>query len=422
MTRLVDCSVSWSHAFGIMLFLGVVVSVNCFLRALRIKGSGRFVVTSVVLTIFSAPLLIGLESYCWRLNIHIPLTVFARFIVGLPFPLISVAAPLLPAVCVFISYRFDRWQKRRLSEQSVCEGLDFLPEGVCCSDSHGLPVLVNAEMHEILYAAFGLAAMDMNYLRRRLERNELNPGCTIKKYNGGVYLFLPDGSVWDLRETPVVTQKGQFTELLAFNVTDLYRGNEQLAERNERLQAVNAQIRAYNRDMDRIVREREILNAKIRLHDEFGKSLLAIRSYLSGQNADREALLSLLKRPVFLFRKDAGEDASEDSFALLQEAARAVGVTVHFEGAVPSVREEAVATAIHECITNTVKHANGHHLYVKTAENGEKQTVEITNDGDPPAGPVAETGGLANLRALCERCGVEMKIESSPRFRLILYI
>ena len=47
-------------------------------------------------------------------------------------------------------------------------------------------------------------------------------------------------------------------------------------------------------------------------------------------------------------------------------------------------------------------------------------TVELTNDGRPPAGPVRETGGLKNLRALVENRGGRMTVESAPVFRLVL--
>ena len=47
-------------------------------------------------------------------------------------------------------------------------------------------------------------------------------------------------------------------------------------------------------------------------------------------------------------------------------------------------------------------------------------TVTLTNDGKPPAGPVQETGGLRNLRAMTQAQGGTMEIESTPAFRLIL--
>ena len=413
--------VGWVFLTGILLFLSLVIPVICLVEARRFPGGGRFVAVSALLIVLSAPLMLSVEHYSWlqaypqgHHSVIYPLVEAAPLA-----PLLTVAAALLLAACV-VTFRFIRWSGRRLSERSVYEGLDYLPEGVCFGDMLGLPMLVNDQMHEILYAAFGVATIDMNEMRRRLAHGELRPGCKTTVYAGGIYLLLPDGTVWDLREVPIKTRQGSCTELLAFNVTDLYRGTEELKARNERLSAVNRQIREYGKNLDNTVREREILDAKIRLHDEFGKSLLAIRSYLSGENEDREALLALLKTPVFLFRQEDGESDADDAFALLEEAAAAVGVAVYYPDEMPETHKEVLAVAIHECITNTVKHANGHNLYINSLRGDGGWTVEFTNDGAPPAGPVAETGGLGNLRALCERTGCGMRIESAPRFRLVL--
>lgn len=406
---------------GFILFLSLVLPVICLARVVRFPGAGRFVVSSALLILISAPVTFGVERLVWSMQHPAePVGALVAAIGGVPAWLpVCAAAVLFPAAGINM-FCFVRWGSRILSDLSTYEGLDYLPEGVCVFDSQGLPVLVNDQMHEILYAAFGLAAMDMNYMGRLIARNELEPGCSAESYSGGTYLRLPDGKIWDLREKPVTTAHGSFTEMLAFDVTDLYNGNEKLRERNERLAAVNEQIREYSRNMDSIVREREILRAKIRLHDDFGKTLLAIRRYLSGQTGDREALLSQLKTPVFLFRPDSSETPEDDPIALLGEAAAAIGVTMHYDGDLPPVNKEVLCTAIHECLTNTVKHANGCNLYVKTSrENGVWQ-VEFTNDGDPPAGPLNESGGLANLRQLAESHGVNMHLGSAPVFRMIL--
>lgn len=413
--------VAWIFLTGFLLFLSLVFSVICLTRAIRFPRGKRFVCACVLLIAVSAPLMLSVEHYARLQNRPYELrrVVYTLVAAAPGLPLLLLAGALLLAACVVL-FLFIRWASAQLSEQAVYEGLDSLPEGVCFGDLRGQPMLVNNQMHEILYAAFGLATMDLNEIRRRLTAGRLRTGCETATYAGGVYLLLPDGTVWDLREKTIDTRYGSYRELLAFNVTDLYRGTEELKVRNERLAAVNEQIREYRKNLDHTVREREILNAKIRLHDDFGKALLAIRSYLTGKSSDREALLTLLKTPVFLFRREAPDSDADDPLALLEEAAAAVGVAIRYRGDLPADHKEVLAVAIHECITNTVKHANGHNLYISSRRDGDGWTVEFTNDGAPPVSPVAETGGLGNLRAFCERAGCGMWIESAPRFRLVL--
>lgn len=405
---------------GFLLFVSLTLSVICFTWAVRFSGGRRFALYSGLIFVLSAPFTFGVEHVLWSRKHPDFSSAYGTLTASLPAWLILPAALVLFAAGGSILFCFLRHRGAALCEESVFEGLDFLPEGVAFSDRHGLPVLVNNQMHEILYDAFGLATMDLDYMHRRLDRSELEPGCSKVPYEGGLYLIMPDGRVWDLRETSVSVNGSSFRELLAFDVTCLYRGNEELKERNGRLAAVNEQIREYSRNMDGIVREREILKAKIRLHDEFGKALLAVRGYLSGQNRDREALLELLKAPVFLFQNDGDESLQEDSVALLEEAAKAIGVTIRYDGVLPSAHTEILSVAIHECLTNTVKHARGHNLYVKSTNEGDCRRVEFTNDGMAPAEKIRETGGLKNLRDLCERSACRMTVESSPKFRLIL--
>ena len=80
--------------------------------------------------------------------------------------------------------------------------------------------------------------------------------------------------------------------------------------------------------------------------------------------------------------------------------------------------ERIIIMAIHECLTNTVKHAEGNELYVNIFNSHTAIMAEIMNNGKPPTHTVIESGGLLNLRHTVERAGGMMEIKSSPRFVL----
>ena len=75
---------------------------------------------------------------------------------------------------------------------------------------------------------------------------------------------------------------------------------------------------------------------------------------------------------------------------------------------------------MHECLTNTVSHANGKTMTVTVSEKNGKYTIEITNDGEKPKDEIIEGGGLSGLRLLVERENGTMMIHSVPRFELII--
>lgn len=229
----------------------------------------------------------------------------------------------------------------------------------------------------------------------------------IEKARNGT-LVLPDGDTL-LKVRPVIGGWFYWTEDIS-----------ELRQRNERLAAVNRQMRIYLNNMERIVREREVLSAKTRLHNDLGQSLLAIEAYLAAPGGDRSALLQRLIKPIVLLQGDTPDERTDDRMTALLDTAKAVGVEIRIEGEIPQNWKELIEIAINECLTNTVKHADGHCLFVRIRKTERTLIVELTNDGKPPDGPVKETGGLANLRAFTERQGGEMTTESSPVFRLTL--
>ena len=73
-----------------------------------------------------------------------------------------------------------------------------------------------------------------------------------------------------------------------------------------------------------------------------------------------------------------------------------------------------LAQAITECAANTVKHAEGDRIMIDISDTG----IVITNNGRPPKGTIAESGGLLSLRRKIEAMGGTMLIESAPAFAL----
>ena len=92
-----------------------------------------------------------------------------------------------------------------------------------------------------------------------------------------VYHF-PDGSALRFSEHEITDRDGQhYTEVIAADVSELMAVRTRLDEENARLDAANEALRKLGEEMADIVREEEILNMKIRVHDDIGYSLLSVR-------------------------------------------------------------------------------------------------------------------------------------------------
>ena len=114
----------------------------------------------------------------------------------------------------------------------------------------------------------------------------------------------------------------------------------------------------------------------------------------------------------------------QDELSEAVRMAKSIGVTVQINGEAPREAQirGIIAQTITECAANTVKHAEGDALSVELMDNGKSVLLSITNNGRPPKGEIAESGGLLALRRKVEDAGGRMHVESDPVFVLTLQI
>lgn len=155
-----------------------------------------------------------------------------------------------------------------------------------------------------------------------------------------------------------------------------------------------------------------------------GKLLLATKRRLAEPlNETEQKQMICFWQAEIAALKSTRPRTKKDNLQVIKDAAKLVGVTVEFCGEKPkadTVNEKILIAAMHECLTNTVSHANGKTMTVTAKEKNGKYTIEITNDGEKPKGEIIEGGGLSGLRLLVERENGTMMIHSVPQFELII--
>lgn len=317
----------------------------------------------------------------------------------------------IQAVCAGMFLRLI-WHRKRnmLTPGALKESLDTLPDGVCFFEKDGQPLLVNTQMNRISGELFDTEILNGEQFWEALQNGSFEMVQTT------------DGKIWDFRRKALKIRKSVVYELVACDVTEQYRLRKELEKRNQSLGEINERLRLFGREVDQSVREQEILTAKIRLHDDVGRSLLAFRSYLAQpkEQRNRDEMLRMWYYTITSLRNEASPLEKRKDWTLLQKAADAVDVKLLLDGDIPKEEktESIIIMAIHECLTNTVKHAGGNELYIKLRHTGTGITAEMRNNGNPPAHTVKESGGLLNLRHTVEGTGGMMIIESAPRFML----
>ena len=317
-----------------------------------------------------------------------------------------------------------RYGKNQITPMSVREAVDSLPSGICCFLTDGRILMINTAMQD-LCKALGRLPLSGKEIREGLFSGMLVSGYRVTALEDTVLIAAPDGTVWSLEKRNGSIDGKAVHSVIATDVTELYQKTVLLRRREEKLSELNERLTEYNREIVSLTAEKEKLSARVRLHDEFGEDLLTIRRYLErgGSEKDREDIRRRLRRNVsFLLTGDV--PAAEDEYVLLKKTAAQLGVKVTVQGSVPQAepKMQAAATAIHECFTNTLRHAHGDELRISSEEQGDRYLICLTSNGEQPAGPIRETGGLKSLRELTEYIGGTMELSYSPVYTVTLIL
>lgn len=319
---------------------------------------------------------------------------------------------LLAGLTIWEFFTVVQWEKENWSPNTVRESFNQLPTGICFSDLNGSVLLSNHKMEEICLAASGKPLLDANAFWDTVGSQG--------------FVTLGSGVTWNLERRILSTQIGDVYQITAADVTRKHAIMQELKKDQQQLQQIQARLLQYSESVTELTREKEILAAKIRVHDSLGECLLAAKRCIvtSAGRKEKEEVLKMWRQNLTLLAVPPDHEKS-DSLGELLSAAKTVGVRVLLTGPVPpagSIARALTEAAIHTCVTNTVRHAHGSELYVEMIKDGTHWTCRCTNNGCVPDGPVREGGGLTTLRRKTEREGGTMIVESSPRFALTLAV
>ena len=199
---------------------------------------------------------------------------------------------------------------------------------------------------------------------------------------------------------------------------------KELEEDNEKLKADAERIRRLSANIISLIREEEILNMKMRMHDDIGRSVIATRQFLQQGKPMAELDLTAWKNAVRLLKHENEQPEEQNAVAGLMNAAYGLGIQVSLVGAFPedSVAKEIILSVIRECMTNAVRHAGAKELYVRLESSDHVASVCVTNSGAVPDGEIVEGGGLTSLRILVKKHGGTMEVKTVPRFELTVSV
>ena len=321
----------------------------------------------------------------------------------------TAAALLLSALSLSALFLLRRKNRRQLSPVSIKESCDHLPSALCFAWENGQPCLKNLKMDELSHLLTGEALLNANVFWKAIESQPI--------------ITLENGQTWSFERARMEMAGKNVYQITGTNITEEARLQREVEKDNLRLKDMNRRLRQYGQDVQEATREKEILRAKTRVHDEIGRVLMQTRQFLSGTQGDAESVCAAWRQNTRLLLAKYADEQHTDAFEQLTRAAQAIGVTIARSGAFPQEGTESAQlaeAAAHECLTNLVRHAGGTRLEILSERTAEGWSIRYRNDGDAPSGPIVEGSGLTALRARTEAAGGAMAIAHAPRFELTL--
>ena len=329
--------------------------------------------------------------------------------------------------------------KKNTSARMIKKAIDSYPGGICFSALDGRVILVNEKMNKLMLELTGHTILNAKVAWEELtnfanngKAEKLDQSWLPKDTDNGNestqqqwFFRFSDGLIWrfELRFLDSHT-----VQIEAAEITELYRLSEELYENTIRLQEMQKRQKALLDSIVEVNLNKEILAAKMHIHDELGHCLLATTKAITedslAENADvlRENWNSTIRDFSNIPTVRTVPDSSLQSE--LMQVAELIGCKVVFLGEQPKSRKalQLLYAAIREALTNAVRHANATELMVKIEQDEKSYHIEISDNGSVSVSSITEGNGLSALRQRLEQEGASLRILCDNSVFLIIDI
>ena len=318
-----------------------------------------------------------------------------------------------------------RLRRQALGRDSIKQALDMLPSGICYFAPSGRVKLCNRQMDSLFHTISQGDLQTLAELQDALSDCDACSGVIRLSWERQTYLF-PDGKAWRYRQSEVKASDGAtYTEAVFSDITELYNKNLELKAQIKQLNAISRELKRLSDNVLILTREKEVLSAKTKLHDDMGAGLIAIRHILHHNRTEEEAnAMDLFRQAVSAIKYDNAYPRGRSELDRFLHDAEAIGIKVNLSGDLPEQEElrHVMILAMRECLTNSVRHAGATTIHITAEKKGDSVSVKITNDGRSPETEVVPKGGLHNLYRHIIDFGGTMEIQSKPSFALTVVL
>ncbi len=326
---------------------------------------------------------------------------------------------------------------KKTSAKMIKKAIDSYPGVICFSVLDGRVILVNEKMNQLVLELTGhtilnakvawkeLTNFTNNGKATKLDQSWLPKELDNESTHQRLFFRFSDNSIWRFE---LIFLDSNTIQIEAAKITELYRLSEELYENTIRLQEMQKRQKSLLDSIVEVNLNKEILAAKMHIHDELGHCLLATTKAITedslAENTDvlRENWKSTIRDFSDIPTVWTVPDSALQSELL--QVAELIGCKVIFLGEQPKSRKalQLLYAAIREALTNAVRHADATELMVKIEQDAQSYHIEISDNGGVIISKITEGNGLSALRQRLEQEGATLTVLCNNSVSLIVNI
>lgn len=180
----------------------------------------------------------------------------------------------------------------------------------------------------------------------------------------------------------------------------------ELKEKQNNKRLLNKRLVEYGNQSDILLKDKEILDTKIRVHDEIGKALLLTKHYKETRNEDDYNTLLSMWKDISTMNIEKNENTdNNDVLRDILEAAEAIGISIEINGDLSNLNDRAISfmvLASRESLTNISKHTESEKLCIDIKEEKDRFVLRFYDDSLYKGGQIKLGGGLSSLKKYVE--------------------
>lgn len=298
---------------------------------------------------------------------------------------------------------------RKINLSSIQTAINELDCGLMYSIPKGTITLMNRCMERLAILMFDEYPSDGNEFWIKIISLDSNFACKRIDFTQWPAFLFENGEVWNFQKQTIDDDDRHYIEIIAKNMTDLYMKRKDAENETNKLKALQDRLSKVLKNISEAGNEEELLNYKIRIHDQLGNAIVRTRKTLRDEDYSSdnvEGILNVWENTVKAFEHNALEATSLNQGSLdeVYDQAESLGVELVIVGKFPGNNPICVR-AVREAMYNSVRHAFANKVTVESYLAGDGYHITIYDDGNSKIERVKEGGGLSSLRQALEEEG-----------------